>query len=132
MSTIARIELFHVAIPLPAPFYPSWIPGFPQTENRFTLIKVTTDDGVEGFSAGPALGNERQGLGELLGPYLIGEDATDIDLVQQRLRECAYLGWRNFWVEPAFFDIKGKLAGQPVCRLLGGEPRKVTLYASTG
>lgn len=56
MSTIARIELYHVAIPLPATFYPSWIPGFPQTENRFTLIKVITDDGVEGYSAGPALG----------------------------------------------------------------------------
>ena len=43
-SPVARIELFHVAIPLPAPFYPAWIPGMPQTENRFTLIRVTTDD----------------------------------------------------------------------------------------
>ena len=64
MSIIARIELYHVAIPLPATFYPSWIPGFPRTENRFTLIKVITDDGVEGYSAvppwagsGPALEN---------------------------------------------------------------------------
>jgi L-alanine-DL-glutamate epimerase-like enolase superfamily enzyme len=93
MSTIARIELFHVAVPLAAWFHPSW---------------------------------------ELLGPYLIGEDATDIDLIQQRLREMSYLGWRNYWVEPAFWDIKGKLAGKPVCELLGGKPCRVTLYASTG
>ncbi|MEJ2716394.1 MAG: mandelate racemase/muconate lactonizing enzyme family protein [Deltaproteobacteria bacterium] len=132
MTTIARIELFHVAIPLPERFYPSWIPGFPQTENRFTLIKVITDDGVEGYSAGPAMGKERAGLGELLGPYLIGEDATDIDLVQQRLREVSYLGWRNYWVEPAFWDIKGKIAGKPVCELLGGQPCPVRVYASTG
>jgi len=132
MSTIARIELFHVAIPLPAMFYPSWIPGFPQTENRFTLIRVTTKDGVEGYSAGPAMGKERAGLGELLGPYLLGEDATDIPLIQQRLREVSYLGWRNYWLEPAFWDIKGKLAGKPVCELLGGSPCTVTLYASTG
>ena len=132
MSTIARIELFHVAIPLPAPFYPSWIPGFPQTENRFTLIKVITDDGVVGFSAGPAMGRERAGLGELLGPYLIGEDATDISLVQQRLREMSYLGWRNYWIEPAFWDIKGKLADKPVYELLGGQPCTLELYASTG
>jgi D-galactarolactone cycloisomerase len=132
MSTIARIELYHVAIPLPATFYPSWIPGFPQTENRFTLIKVITDEGVEGYSAGPAMGRERAGIGELLGPYLIGEDATDIALIQQRLREISYLGWRNYWVEPAFWDIKGKIAGKPVCELLGGKPSKVTLYASTG
>jgi len=132
MGTIARIELFHVAIPLPAPFYPSWIPGMPQTENRFTLIRVTTDDGVEGYSAGPAIARERAGLGDLLGPYLIGEDATDIGLIQQRLREISYLGWRNWWVEPAFWDIKGKLAGKPVCELLGGQPCTVRLYSSCG
>ncbi len=132
MSIIARIELYHVAIPLPAAFYPSWIPGFPQTENRFTLIKVITDDGVEGYSAGPSMGRERAGIGELLGPYLIGEEATDIALIQQRLREVSYLGWRNYWVEPAFWDIKGKIAGKPVCELLGGKPCEVTLYASTG
>ncbi len=132
MSTVARIELYHVAVPLPATFRPSWIPGFPQNENRFTLIRVVTDDGVEGFSAGPAMGRERSGLGDLLGPYLIGEDATDITLIQQRLREIGYLGWRNWWVEPAFWDIKGKIAGKPVCELLGGQPCTVRLYASTG
>jgi L-alanine-DL-glutamate epimerase-like enolase superfamily enzyme len=132
MSRVARIELYHVAIPLPAPFRPSWIPGFPQTENRFTLVRVLTDDGIEGWSAGPAMGRERSGLGELLGPYLIGADATDIDLIQQRLREAGYLGWRNWWVEPAFWDIKGKLAGKPVCELLDGAPCTVRLYASTG
>ncbi len=132
MSVVRRIELYHVAIPLPETFYPAWIPGFPQRENRLTLIRVTTDEGVEGYSAGPAMGRERQGLGELLGPYLIGEDAEDIGLIQQRLREIGYLGWKNAWVEPAFWDIKGKIAGKPVCALLGGTPGKVRLYASTG
>jgi len=132
MSKVARIELFHVAVPLPATFHPSWIPGFPQKENRFTLLRVVTDDGVEGYAAGPAMGRERAGLGDLLGPYLLGEDATDIDLIQQRLREIAYLGWRNWWIEPAFWDIKGKLAGKPVYELLGGEACNVELYASTG
>jgi L-alanine-DL-glutamate epimerase-like enolase superfamily enzyme len=78
------------------------------------------------------MGRERAGLGELIGPYLIGEDATDIALVQQRLREMSYLGWRNYWIEPAFWDIKGKLAGRPVYELLGGKPCTIKLYASTG
>jgi L-alanine-DL-glutamate epimerase-like enolase superfamily enzyme len=131
-SRVARIELFHVAIPLPATFRPAWIPGMPSNENRFTLVRITTDDGVEGYSAGPAIGRERAGLGDLLGPYLLGEDACDISLVQQRLREIAYLGWRNWWIEPAFWDIRGKLAGRPVCEMLGGSPCTVRLYASTG
>jgi L-alanine-DL-glutamate epimerase-like enolase superfamily enzyme len=121
-----------VAIPLPATFRPAWIPGMPSNENRFTLVKVTTDDGVEGYSAGPAIGRERAGLGDVLGPYLLGEDATDIALIQQRLREISYLGWRNWWIEPAFWDIKGKIEGKPVYELLGGAPCTVQLYASTG
>jgi L-alanine-DL-glutamate epimerase-like enolase superfamily enzyme len=132
MTKIARIELFHVVVPLPATFRPAWIPGMPSNENRFTLVRITTDDGVVGHSAGPAIAGERAGLGDLLGPYLLGEDAADIELVQQRLREIAYLGWRNWWIEPAFWDIKGKLEGRPVYELLGGQPGPVRLYASTG
>ena len=129
---VARVELYHYASPLPATFRPSWIPGFPQNENRATLLRIITEDGVEGWSAGPALGKERAGLGDLLGPYMIGEDATDIDMAQQRLREMGYLGWRNWWIEPAFWDIKGKIAGNPVYELLGGSASRVELYASTG
>ena len=129
---VARVELFHFSSPLPATFRPSWIPGFPQNENRATLIRVITEDGVEGWSAGPAIGHERAGLGDLLGPYMIGEDATDIALVQQRLREMSYLGWRNWWIEPAFWDIRGKIENQPLCRILGSQPKTVTLYASSG
>jgi D-galactarolactone cycloisomerase len=129
---VARVDLFHFSAPLPATFRPSWIPGFPQNENRATLVRIETKSGVEGWSAGPALGKERAGLGDILGPYLIGEDATDIHAVQQRLREMSYLGWRNWWIEPAFWDIKGKIARKPVCSLLGGKPAVVSLYASSG
>lgn len=132
MSKIKKIELYHVRIPLDEPFYPSWIPGYPQTENRFDLVRITTESGVEGFSAGPAISVERKGLGHLISPYLIDMDAANIDLMQQRLREVAYLGLRCHWIEPAFWDIKGKLANKPVFELLGAQNRKVDLYASTG
>ncbi len=130
---INRIELFHVAIPLLKPFYPAWIPGYPQTVNRFTLLRLTTDDGVQGLSAGMAFEREREGLGGLIGPYLIGLDPTDISAVRQRLREVSYLGWRNYWMEAAFWDILGKVEGKPVWALLGGEEvDRVEVYASTG
>lgn len=132
MSKITRIEMFHVQIPLDNPFYPSWIPGYPQTENRFDLIRITTEDGVEGYSAGPALSHERKGLGDLIAPYIFGLDATDIDLMQQRMREMSYLGIYSYWIEPAFWDIKGKLENKPVYELLGGTNQDIKLYASTG
>ncbi|MBN2078213.1 MAG: mandelate racemase/muconate lactonizing enzyme family protein [Spirochaetes bacterium] len=132
MMKITAIELYHVSVPLRRTFWPTWIPGYPQTHNRFTLIKIVTDEGIEGYSAGTAMGRERQGLGDLLGGYLIGADPTDIDRVQALLKQAGYLGWRNFWIEPACWDILGKKEGKPVYELLGGRPRAIEVYCSTG
>ena len=133
---IDRIELFHVSIPTPKPFYPAWIPGYPQTANRFTLLRLTTGDGATGHAAGIAFERERQGLGGLLGPYLIGADPTDIPTIRQRLREASFLGWRNYWIEAACWDILGKLQAKPVWQLLAGDghtpPERLPVYASTG
>jgi L-alanine-DL-glutamate epimerase-like enolase superfamily enzyme len=129
---ITAIELYHVSIPLKHTFWPTWIPGYPQTHNRFTLVKLATDDGIEGYSAGAAMGRERAGLGDLMGGYLIGADPTDIERVQSLLKQAGYLGWRNFWIEPACWDILGKAKGKPVYELLGGEARPIEAYCSTG
>ena len=129
---VERIELYHISIPLAKPFYPSWIPGYPQKFNRSTLIRITTDDGVEGYSAGMAMEEEREGLGSLLGQYLIGQDVEKLNEVTQLLREASYLGWRNNWIEAAFWDILGKKAGKPVYELLGGRGGKIETYCSTG
>jgi len=129
---ITSIELFHVSVPLRQTFWPSWIPGYPQTHNRFTLAKLVTDDGIEGYAAGQSMGKERQGLGDLLGGYLLGSDPTDIDRVQDLLKQAGFLGWRNFWLEAACWDIKGKAEGKPVYELFGGTPRPLPVYLSTG
>ncbi len=135
MSKVERIELYHVDVPLDVPFLPSWIPGYPQTACRFTLIRLRTDDGLEGISAGTAFSREREGLGDLLGGFLLGVEATDIDRVRKRLREASYLGWRNWWLECAFWDLIGKKEGKPVYQLLQEEQRtveRVPVYASSG
>lgn len=129
---ITAIELYHVSVPLKETFWPTWIPGYPQTHNRFTLIKIVTDDGIEGYSAGAAMGKERAGLGDLLGGYLLGADPADIDRVQSLLKQAGFLGWRNYWIEPACWDIIGKAQGKPVYELLGGKARPVPVYLSTG
>ncbi len=129
---ITAIELWHVSVPLRHTFWPTWIPGYPQTHNRFTLVKLITDDGIEGYSAGSAMGREREGLGDLLGSYLIGADPTDIGRVQDLLKQAGYLGWRNFWIEPACWDIVGKSRGLPVYEILGGQARPIETYCSTG
>ncbi len=132
---ITRIELFHISIPLPETFYPSWIPHLPMTQNNATLLRLTTESGLQGFSAGMAMERERSGLGSLLGPYLLEADALDIDSVAQRLREATYLGWRNAWIEAAFWDIRAKAAGKPLYKLLSGRDERVDrvkVYHSMG
>lgn len=132
MPLVDSIELYFVNVPLPAPFTAAWIPNGRRTNTTYVLIRLRTDDGVEGFSSFPALGRERIGIGDALAQLFLGKDATDIDRVQEMLRIPAYGGIRNFWVEPAFWDIKGKLAGKPVYEILGGKPSRLKLYASAG
>lgn len=135
MSKVERIELFHVSVPFKEPFYPAWIPGYPQTHNRFTLLKLSTDDGITGYAAGNAFSVERKGLGDLIGGFILGIRADDIATARMRIREMSYLGWRNWWMEAAFWDLKGKIEGKPVYKLLQDEEEtveKAGVYASSG
>jgi D-galactarolactone cycloisomerase len=134
-NVIERIELWHVNVPLPAPFWPSWIPGYPQTHVAQTVARFYAGDGLVGETGGPAFTTERRGLGDLLGGFLLGMRADDMDGFRKRLREASYLGWRNWWLEAAYWDLAGKMAGKPVYKLLQEVPETVTrvkVYASTG
>jgi L-alanine-DL-glutamate epimerase-like enolase superfamily enzyme len=59
---------------LPKPFYPAWIPGYPQTANHFTLLRLTADDGVLGLAAAVAFERERDGI--LTEPIDVRPDGT--------------------------------------------------------
>jgi D-galactarolactone cycloisomerase len=132
---IERIELWHVNVPLTEPFWPSWIPGYPQTHVAQTFARFFTREGLVGETAGPAFTTERRGLGDLLGGFLLGMAADDMDGFRQRLREASYLGWRNWWLEAACWDLAGKRAGKPVYKLLQEQEStvaQVRVYASSG
>ncbi|MFW9806609.1 MAG: mandelate racemase/muconate lactonizing enzyme family protein [Candidatus Thorarchaeota archaeon] len=129
---IIQVDMYHISIPLKKPFYSSWIPGYPQTHNRFTLLQLTTDTGLKGHAAGVAFGEEREGLGGLLAPYVLGLDPCDLDLAHQRIKEASYLGWRNYWMEAAFYDLKAQNEDVPVWKMLGGKDKPIPVYWSTG
>jgi len=129
---IEHIEMYHVEIPLEEPFNPSWIPGYPQNFNHFTFIRLTTDDGIVGESAGATLGKAHEGLGSVIGPFVVGRDPFDVEGFLRVTEAATLLGMRLAWVEPALWDIIGKAAGQPVYRLLGGGEGRLRAYCSTG
>lgn len=132
MAKITRLELYHVEVPLPQPFRPAWIPNYPQTLNSFTLLRLETSEGRVGLAAGAAFAREREGLGDVLGPYLLGVDHADVATVRQRCTELSFLGWRNFWIEAAFWDLIGQEHGQPLWKLWGATSPDLSVYASSG
>ncbi|MDP2122386.1 MAG: mandelate racemase/muconate lactonizing enzyme family protein [Hoeflea sp.] len=132
MQVIDQIELYHVTSPLPAPFAPSWMPGTIRTSVTFYLVRFITDDGVEGWSAFTGAGRERVGLGHMLADLFLGQDPEDIDRLAERIHIMAVGGNFNWWIEPAFWDIKAKNAGLPLYKLLGGTDDRLRLYASSG
>ncbi len=134
MSRVQKIELFHVEIPLAEALYPSWYRGYKLDKQVMTLLRLTTNEGQQGVSAGWSLGREREGLKDWLPEMLLGLDADAIDTVRQRLKERARWGWNNHWVEAAFWDLYGKVEGKPLYQLFMEQPQtvdSVNVYAST-
>jgi D-galactarolactone cycloisomerase len=103
------------------------------------VVRVTTDEGTEGlgeagFSAeyfptvGPIINDQ-------LAPLLIGEDPRDIGALWQRMFESTHMWGRRgietyaiSGVDIALWDLLGKLANQPVYRLLGAVKSKARAY----
>lgn len=129
---VIGIQLRLLEYPLETPFYPSWLPGYPQTAHRLHLLTLETDEGIKGYAAGIAFSREGAGLQQLLLPFLFGRDPLQIEQVVQICRSATFLGLRLWWIEMAFWDILGKATGQPVYRLLGGYQERIRAYASTG
>jgi L-alanine-DL-glutamate epimerase-like enolase superfamily enzyme len=94
-----------------------------------TIVAVQTDAGVVGHGEvcplGPAYlpayaAGCRAGLAEL-GPHLLGADPLELERLNRRM-DAALNGhpYVKSAVDMACWDILGKVAGQPVCTLLGG------------
>ena len=107
------------------------------------LVEIRTEDGVVGYGEaiarrGPEM--TKAAVEHLLAPVLVGEDARNIEglwiSMMNRLRR-----WGHAYgvvveaisgVDCALWDIAGKVAGQPVYRLLHGAGREqVPVYASS-
>jgi mannonate dehydratase len=99
---------------------------------NFVTLKIETDQGVYGVGDGTLNGRELSVacyLTDHVIPCLIGRDPQRIEDIWQYLYRGAY--WRRgpvtmtaiAAVDTALWDIKGKIANQPIYQLLGGASR---------
>ena len=100
-------------------------------EQGGTVLTVSTDQGIVGEYPGvngSALADIRT-----VAPYLIGKDAMQREVhynaMKRGLRHTAALGLGV--VDICLWDIAGKVYGEPLFQLLGGERKPLPSYAST-
>jgi len=135
---IKAIETYFFECPLEKEFHPSWIPAHAQTANRCVILKLITDDGIEGISAASVFSEEQARLArfiavDTIGRFLIGMDPTELDILTRVINMYGFmLGGRPWFVEVALWDLIGKALNQPVSTLLGGRHHeKLEAYASS-
>ena len=125
---IKQISAYRVDLPLHEGSY-KWSGGKSVAVFDSTVVAVTTDSGLIGWGEvcplGPAYlaayaGGVRAGLAELA-PSLIGEDPLELKKLNRRM-DAAMKGhpYVKSAVDMACWDILGKVAGLPVCELMGG------------
>ena len=104
---------------------------FPDGVVPVPLVVVETDEGVSGVGLGPHVELES------VFTALEGEDPRCVTALYDRMLRRTFKAGHAGAVfgtigalDTALWDIKAKLAGEPLWRLLGGRDRTVTAYAS--
>ncbi len=128
---ITGLEQYHLDHAIDEPFYPTWIPGYPQSSHELELFAVETDAGITGYAASPSFAGGLD-YGDALSLFLLGEDPHDVSGILRKLDAVNLVGPRPWHLEMALWDIIGKDAGKPVYELLGGSRAPIPCYASSG
>ena len=110
------------------------------TERQSTLVRLTLEDGTEGFGEAWGMAAVNRAYESFLAGYLVGSDVFDVEHVFGRILARHYhFGVQNQMVaaisgiDIAAKDALGKMLGVPVCRLIGGRRLdRVPIYASGG
>jgi L-rhamnonate dehydratase len=126
MPVIDRIDVTHHRLVLDPPFVASW-DGRPRRNFDVTVVRVTDSDGRVGIGSGDLMlglaGHE---------DLFIGEDPRRVERHYEVLSHIQFHYGRCWPLDLALWDLTGKIAGEPVWRLLGGRSDRVRAYASSG
>ena len=96
------------------------------------VVRIVTDQGISGFGQAESYKEYLKPMVMFYKKYLIGHDPTDVENVMMQIRRMgAFKPWGAAVsaIEIALWDLAGKVAGQPVYKMLGGKIRdRVRVY----
>jgi L-alanine-DL-glutamate epimerase-like enolase superfamily enzyme len=137
---IRDIRTIPVEYPLPQPVFDA---NYIMATKPALLVELETDEGLVGLGeaahfGGPLRSTKTVIEGELR-EHLLGEDPQEIERLWEQMHQRAYKHARGglliaamSGIDIALWDLRGKLAGMPLWRLLGGYRRQVPAYATGG
>jgi L-alanine-DL-glutamate epimerase-like enolase superfamily enzyme len=137
MSIIRRIEAFALSCPTPG----GAVFAVGRSAKRdMVLVRVETDDGIVGYGEAhhaQSPSTIAAFINDALAPLVTGCDARETEDIWHRVwlrfvathgpGAAAVIGLSG--LDLALWDIRGKAAGLPVWRLLGGTRRPIAAYA---
>ncbi|MBN9235570.1 MULTISPECIES: mandelate racemase/muconate lactonizing enzyme family protein [Phyllobacteriaceae] len=103
------------------------------------FVRITDEEGRQGTGQVSTYNSDITSsvLHRQVAPYVLGVPFDDIDVLTDRVIERehkfpgSYMKRALGGLDTAIWDLRGKLAGQPVVSLLGGTPGKLRAYASS-
>ncbi len=107
------------------------------THSGLALVKIETDEGLTGIGLGGGGGIGRATVERLKGD-LIGEDPIDVERLWHTMWVPKLLGRRGLTtraisaIDIGLWDIRAKVAGLPLYKLLGGFRDRVPTYIAGG
>jgi L-alanine-DL-glutamate epimerase-like enolase superfamily enzyme len=130
---IKQIDVFQVDYKLLDKKY-AWSRAQAVTSFVSTIVKISTDEGLNGYAEVCPLGSAymdafAQGLPggiEEIGPLLLGQDPCQLNVINH-LMDSSLTG-HNYIKSPldiACWDILGQSSGSPLCTLLGGRSMEI-------
>ena len=123
-----------------------WVSHYPVHQANELLIRLKTDDGLEGFGLGSSrllIKGAAEMFNEGLKEIIIGEDALAPERLYEKIFSITHqkMAFLKEWsrngllitsaaIDLAMWDILGKASGQPLFRLFGGYREDVPCYVT--
>lgn len=107
------------------------------THSGLGLVKIETDEGITGIGLGSE-GAIAEATIRHLTPMLIGEDPIDVERLWHKMWVPKLIGRRGMTtraisaIDIGLWDIRAKVAGMPLYKMLGGFRDRVPTYIAGG